>query len=235
MAEQIPLDFEFRANKTFADFFPAANQEIVSHLQRCVAGTGEQQIFLWGYHGQGKSHLLQACCHEMQKRGLRSFYYDLLPKNLTDTDIFTGLDDCDLVCLDNIEHIAGKADWELAFFNFFNRQRDLDRKLILSAASLPAHINLCLPDLKTRINWGLTLKLQPFSDPEQIAALIFKADKMGFDLSTSAGHFLLTHYHRDLESLWALLDTLDRASLIAKRKLTLPFLKQILNNQTELD
>ncbi|SJM91812.1 ATPase regulatory factor involved in DnaA inactivation [Crenothrix polyspora] len=233
MAQQIPLDFEFRANKTFADYFPAANQEVVSHLQRCVAGMGEQQIFLWGHAGQGKSHLLQACCHAMQQRGLRSFYYDLSPRNLNDIDLFTGLDDYDLVCLDNIEHIAGKSDWELAFFNFFNRQRDLVRKLILSASSPPTQINIRLPDLKTRINWGLTLKLQPFSDPDQIAALIFKADKMGFDLSTSAGHFLLTHYHRDLESLWTLLDTLDRASLIAKRKLTLPFLKQILNKKID--
>jgi DnaA-homolog protein len=233
MAEQIPLDFEFRANKTFADYFPAANQEVVSHLQRCIAGTGEAQIFLWGHHGQGKSHLLQACCHDMQQQGLRSFYYDLSPANLTDSDVFIGLDHCDLVCLDNIEHLAGKADWELAFFNFFNRHRDLGQKLILSAARPPGEITLCLADLKTRINWGLTLKLQPFSDPDQIAALIFKADKMGFDLSTSAGHFLLTHYHRDLESLWALLDTLDRASLIAKRKLTLPFLKQILNKNTQ--
>ncbi len=232
MAEQLPLHFEFRANKTFADFFSGANQEIVTHLQRCIAGTGEQQIFLWGQAGQGKSHLLQACCHEAQQQGLRSFYYDLSPENLTDTDIFTDLDDYDLVCFDNIKHIAGKSDWELAFFNFFNPQRDRGHKLILSASNPPNQINIHLPDLKTRINWGLSLKLQPFSDPDQIAALIFKADKMGFDLSPSAGHFLLTHYHRDLESLWALLDTLDRASLIAKRKLTLPFLKQILNKDT---
>lgn len=233
MAEQIPLDFEFRANKTFADYFPAANQEIVSHLQNCIAGVGEKQIFLWGHSGQGKSHLLHACCHQAQQQGLRSFYYDLSPKNLSDIDVFTGLDDYDLVCLDNIEHIAGKAGWELAFFNFFNRQRDLERKLILATSSSPTQISMRLPDLKTRINWGLSLKLQPFSDPDQIAALIFKADKMGFDLSTSAGHFLLTHYHKDLESLWTLLDTLDRASLIAKRKLTLPFLKRILITKTD--
>lgn len=111
MAEQLPLHFEFRADKTFADFFPAANQEVVSHLQRCIAGKGEQQIFLWGQHGQGKSHLLQACCHESQRQGLHSFYYDLSPENLSDTDVFTGLDGYDLVCLDNIEHIAGKKDW----------------------------------------------------------------------------------------------------------------------------
>ncbi|WP_394754173.1 DnaA regulatory inactivator Hda [Crenothrix sp.] len=235
MAEQLPLHFEFRANQTFNDFFVGGNQEIVNHLQRCIAGSGEQQIFLWGQSGQGKSHLLQACCHEAQQRGLSSFYYDLSPANLTDIDVFNGIEGCDLVSFDNIEHIAGHADWELAFFNFFNQQRDLGHKLILSASCSPSLIDVQLNDLKTRLNWGLALKLQSLSDQDRINALIFKADKMGIDISPAAGHFLLAHYHRDLESLWELLDTLDRASLIAKRKLTRPFLKQILNNKADAD
>jgi DnaA family protein len=229
MAEQLPLAFEFRANQTFDDFFPGSNHEIVTHLQQCIAGCGEQQIFLWGKPGQGKTHLLQACCHQAHHQKLSSFYFDL--SNAGQPELLNGLDQYDVVCFDNIERIAGNADWELAFFNFFNRHRDSGHKLIVSAAAAPNDIGIQLPDLKTRLNWGLTLKIQSLSDNDQIALLIFKADQMGFEIPPQAGRFLLTHYDRDLVSLWILLDKLDRASLAAKRKLTLPFLKQILDDE----
>lgn len=232
MAQQLPLHFEFRANQTFNDFFPGSNQEIVTHLQQCVAGLGEQQIFLWGNSGQGKSHLLQACCHQAQKQNLSSFYFDLPNTQLPDTSILNGLDEYDVVCFDNIERIAGNAAWELAFFNFFNRHRERGHKLLISASSAPNDLGVQLPDLKTRLNWGLTLKIQPLTDSDRIEALIFKANQMGFEIAPQAGRFLLTHYARDLASLWALLEKLDKASLAAKRKLTIPFLKQILDQES---
>ncbi|MGZ8172695.1 MULTISPECIES: DnaA regulatory inactivator Hda [Methylobacter] len=232
MAEQLPLHFEFRANQTFDDFFPGANHEIITHLQQCIAGLGEQQIFLWGKSGQGKTHLLQACCHRAQNQNLSSFYFDLSQAELPDPSLLNGLDEYDVVCFDNIERIAGNAAWELAFFNFFNQHRDRGHKLIVSASSAPNDIAIQLPDLKTRLNWGLSLKIQPLTDSDRIAALIFKADQMGFEIAPQAGRFLLRHYDRDLASLWALLEKLDRASLAAKRKLTLPFLKQILNEDS---
>lgn len=232
MAEQLPLHFEFRANQTFNDFFPGTNQEIVTHLQQCIAGVGEQQVFLWGKSGQGKTHLLQACCHQAQNQNLSSFYFDLADAMLPDPSMLNGLDQYDAVCFDNIEHIAGNEAWELAFFNFFNMSRDSGHKLIVSASSAPGDIAIQLPDLKTRLNWGLTLKIQALADNDRIAALIFKADQMGFEIAPQAGRFLLTHYDRDPASLWALLKKLDKASLAAKRKLTLPFLKQILDEDS---
>ncbi|MDD2723403.1 MAG: DnaA regulatory inactivator Hda [Methylovulum sp.] len=231
MAEQLPVNFEFRANQTFMDFFAGGNQEIIAHLQQCLDGTGEQQIFIWGESGLGKSHLLQACCHQAHQYPMDAFYFSLnSPTSLPDPAILTGLDQFDLVCVDNIEHIAGDPVWEQAFFNFFNLHRSHNHKLILSASYAPPTIAIILPDLQTRLNWGLTLKLNHLSEDDSIKALIFKAKQMGFEISPQAGRFLLTHYHRDLASLWNLLDTLDRASLAAKRKLTLPFVKKILEH-----
>ena len=230
--KQLPLDFEFRANQTFDDFFPGANLEIINHLQKCIAGNGERQIFLWGPSGLGKSHLLQACCQQAQSQQLSSFYFALSPLELSDPALLAGLDNFNIVCFDNIEHIAGNPAWEKAFFNFFNLHRDQDHTLILSASCPPNKIAIQLPDLKTRLNWGLTLKIQPLCDNDRITALIFKADQMGFEISQQAGRFLLTHYDRDLSFLWSLLTKLDRASLAAKRKLTIPFLKQILSEET---
>ncbi|MDD2660125.1 MAG: DnaA regulatory inactivator Hda [Methylococcales bacterium] len=234
MAKQLPLHFEFRANQTFDDFFAGSNQEIITHLQQSSTGSGERQIFLWGQSGLGKSHLLQACCQLAQSLHLSAFYFDLALVELPDPELLTGLEEFDIVCFDNIGHIAGNQTWELAFFNFFNLHRDQGRTLILSASGPPNEIAIRLPDLKTRLNWGLTLKIQTLCDNDKIAALIFKAGQMGLEISSQAGRFLLTHYDRDLPSLWALLTKLDRASLAAKRKLTIPFLKQILNEESRV-
>ena len=232
LTRQLPLHFEFRVNQTFDDFFPGSNLEVINHLKKSIEGNGERLIFLWGQSGQGKSHLLQACCHQAQSQQLSSFYFAFSAFELPDSVILSGLDKLDIICFDNIQHIAGNPIWEQAFFNFFNLHRDQDHTLILSASCPPNKIAIQLPDLKTRLNWGLTLKIQPLCDNDRITALIFKADQMGFEISQQAGRFLLTHYDRDLSFLWSLLTKLDRASLAAKRKLTIPFLKQILSEET---
>lgn len=229
MALQLPLTFEFRANQTFDDFYPGNNQEIIDHLKKTVAGTGEQFIYLWGEAGLGKSHLLQACCQLASNQNISVFYFDLPNNALTDPEFFTGLDQFEIVCLDNIDLISASDDWELSFFNFFNRLRDCNHRIILSASKTSNTLGFKLPDLQTRLNWGLPLKIQPLNDDDKIAALSQKAQLMGFEITPQVARFLLTHYDRNLASLWLMLDKLDRASLAAQRKLTIPFLKQILN------
>ena len=228
MAEQLPVTFEFRANQAFDDFYPGNNQEIIVQLKQAVIGTGEQLIFLWGENGHGKSHLLQACCQEAFTHGISAFYLDLAATTPYNPELFTGLEDFQIVCLDNIDKLAGRADWELALFNFFNQHRDHNHRLILSASCAPNNIAFTLPDLQTRINWGLALKIQPLDDSDKIAALTHKAQQMGFDMATQTARFLLTRYDRNLSSLWLMLDKLDKASLAAQHKLTIPFLKKIL-------
>lgn len=230
LPRQLPLEFEFRANQTFDDFYPGTNREIIDHLQKSCTGEGERLVFLWGKTGFGKSHLLQACCQQAQSHQLSSFYFSFSAFELPDPALLNGLDNFECVCFDNIEHIAGHQSWEMEFFNFFNLHRDQGHTLILSSSCPPNDIPIRLPDLKTRLNWGLTLKLQSLTDEDRITALTYKASQMGFEISPKAGRFLLTHYDRDLSSLWALLNKLDQLSLAAKRKLTIPFLKQILDS-----
>jgi DnaA family protein len=225
---QIPLHFEFKADKTFENFFPDGHREIIAHLKNAAAGRGEQQLFLWGERGSGKSHLLQACCREAHRLQHSAFYLDLAAEPLPGPAILDGLDEFDLVCLDNVETPAGNAAWEQALFHFYNRCRDRARRLIVGSIQPPGELPLRLPDLKTRLAWGLTLHLRTYDEAEKIALLAFKARQLGFDITPQVGRFLLLHYARDLPSLWVLLDKLDRETLAAKRKLTVPFLKQIL-------
>lgn len=233
MAEQLPLQFEHRLNRSLSNFYPGDNQEVIDHLKHCIAGDGEQQIYIWGGKGLGKSHLLQGASQLAQELKKTTFYYPFDANALPSTDILNGLDEYEVVCFDNIEAIAGSSEWEHSFFNFYNRHRDQGYKLILSSEHPPTELSVQLPDLKTRLNWGLTLKLQDLSDDDSIKALAYKAKQMGFEFSPKVGRFLLNHYARDLSALWELLDRLDQATLAAKRKLTLPFLKEILNKDEE--
>lgn len=229
MAEQLPLQFEYRADQHFSSFFPGRNQELIEHLQTCADNSGEQFLFIWGKPGQGKSHLLQACCQRASKQNHSAFYLPLSLDKFSNPEVLYGLESMDIVCIDDIHKLAGQPLWELALFNFFNRMRDNNKRLIISSDCPPTQIPVQLPDLKTRLGWGLTLKLRTLNDEEMITALQLRADTIGFEISEKSGQFLLTHYSRDANALWNLLHRLDHATLSAQRKVTIPFLKQLLN------
>ena len=233
MPEQIPIQFDLKAELSFASFYTASHQEVIQQLTDTASGQGEQQLYLWGKQGAGKSHLLQACCLRANQRNRTAFYLTLEINKTPTPDILSGLETFDLICIDNIENCAGNGAWELALFNFYNLHRENNHQLIVAAHCPPNYLAIELPDLKTRMNWGLTLKLQELADTEQIAALTFKAKNLGFEISPQVGDFLRKHYARDLPELWRLLPKLEQATLIAKRKLTVPFLKQILAEEQE--
>ncbi len=230
MPEQLPLQFEFQSNQNFNTFYSGNNAEVINHLQQ-IFDHNEQQIFLWGDIGTGKTHLLQAICQESNQQHKTSFYFAFDNQHLPDPEMLSGLESFDIVCFDNIEKIAGNPQWELAFFNFFNLHRDNNKQLVLSANCPPKYLAIELPDLKTRMNWGLTLKIAPLNEDQQLNALIYKANDLGFEIPVHVGRFLMSHYARDLPSIWILLDKINHATLAAKRKLTIPFLKQILSDQ----
>lgn len=228
---QIPLQFEFQSNLTFASFFAGHNAEIVNQLQGLAADGDEQQVFIWGEHGSGKTHLLQACCQQARQLGKDPFFLQFDGDHLPSPSLLEGLEEMELVCFDDMQHIAGHAEWEAALFAFYNSHRQNNHKLLLSADCPPKYLAIELPDLKTRMSWGLTLKIQPLRDDQIIDALTFKAHVLGFDIPSHVGRFLLNHYVHDLPALWLLLEKIDRATLAAQRKLTIPFLKQILAEQ----
>lgn len=227
MSIQIPIKFEFQANQSFSTFYVGNNAEIINHLQQ-ISNNREQQIFLWGEKGSGKTHLLQAICQNASNLNKAALYFLLDANAQPDVSFFEDLEYLDIACFDNIEQIAGNIAWEKAFFNFYNSYRDSNKKLVLSASCPPKYLAMQIPDLKTRMSWGLTLKLKSLTAEQQIKALIFKANDLGFEIPVNVGLFLLTHYSSDLPSIWSLLDKIEYTSLATKRKITIPFLKQIM-------
>ncbi len=225
---QVPVQFEFQANQAFSSFFMGNNAEVIAQLKALATNGLEQQVYIWGDNGCGKTHLLQATCRHAQTQGKQPFYFRLVVDDLPSPSLLEGLEEVDLVCFDDIQALAGNTDWEHALFGFYNSHRQNGHKLLLAADCPPKYLPLELPDLKTRMNWGLTLKILPLAENQIIEALTFKAHSLGFDIPPKVGRFLLNRYVHDLPALWGLLEKIDRATLIAQRRLTIPFLKQIL-------
>ena len=227
MSIQIPVSFEFRSDQSFNNFYTGKNLELVEQLQNIP--TNEQQIAIWGETHTGKSHLLNACCNHAQQQGLSSFYLDL--QTTLDPEILDGLENFELVCIDNIDAIVGQPSWEEALFGFYNRHQQLQHKLVIASTMAVNRLAFSLPDLKTRLNWGLNLKIQPLSEADLLSVLQITAHQLGFELADNVAKYLLGHYSHDFAKLTNLLHEIDQATLSAQRKLTIPFLKQMLNEQ----
>src|SRR5690606_29473922 len=130
-----------------------------------------------------------------------------------------------LVALDHLQAVAGQPDWEEALFHLFNRIRDRQSHLLIAADQAPAHTAVRLPDLLSRLSWGVVYQVQELDDNDKILALMLRARKRGLNLSDDVARFMLSRGPRDMQGLCDLLDRLDAASLAAQRKLTIPFVK----------
>ncbi len=233
MAVQLPLQFEFQSNLNFDSYYPGDNAEITAHLKSFINNGNEQQIYIWGEQGIGKTHLLQACCHAANINNITPFYLNLNEDNPPKQEILTGMEEIEIVCLDNIEQIAGDPDWEQALFNFYNRHRDNNHRLLLAASCPPIYLPFLLPDLKSRMGWGLTLNIKPMTEQQLMEAINHKAHYRGFQIRENILRFLSKEYHRNLPELWRILDKIDYETLSSKRKLSIKYLKSIITAADE--
>ena len=228
LSPQLTLGLVLKDEATFDNFFAGPNAEIVTAMKEAAAGEGERVVFLCGSRSQGCSHLLQASCHQAHQAGLRSVYLPLANLRSLSPEVLNGLEAMDLVCFDDMQAIAGQPEWEEAVFHLYNRIYEAGGRLILAGCDLPKALSLHLADLTSRLSWGVVYQLHALSDSEKLAALIMRAERRGFSLSEEVGKYLLTHCPRHMGTLLAALEALDKASLAAQRRLTIPFVKEVL-------
>jgi len=228
MAGQLPLGIAFRTYPSLVRFIAGRNAQALAAVRGCALGAGEPFLFLWGGCGDGKSHLLQGACELAAGAGIPAAYIPLAQHGELAPAICADLDELALVCLDDLEAVAGQKDWEEALFHLFNRLRERGRRLLAAARQPPAALPLRLPDLRSRLASGLTLGLEPLEDGEKERLLMAGATQRGLRLSKETARYLLHHLPRDNHSLLRFLDTLDHASLAEQRRPTLPFIRRLL-------
>lgn len=225
---QLTLSLSSKEDTSFANYYAGSNAEIVAALHELIRGDGERQIYLCANKGEGLSHLLQACCYEAHQLHISSVYLPLANLVHLSPEMLEGLEMLDLICIDDLESIAGLTDWEEEFFHLYNRVHDRNGRIVMAAHHLPKDLSIKLPDLASRLSWGVTYQLHPLNDKEKLAVLNMCADRRGIQLTEEVGKYILTHCPRHMSTLFSVLDVLDNASLAAQRRLTIPFVKEVL-------
>jgi len=215
---------------TLDNFIAGRNRELIAALRGLAAGTVQERFFyLWGEDGSGKSHLLQAVADTARQHGINAIY---LAPPADGNDFQLSSDTCDgcrLVTLDNVDCLDETRQIDL--FNLYNQLRDGSGSLLISGTLPPTQLAV-RPDLATRLGWGLVFRVQTLDDEEKTAALVAHAKERGFTLSAEVSGYLLRHCRRDLPSLMALLEELDRRSMERQRPVSTHLLRELLGNRT---
>lgn len=212
----------------FSSFHPAGNSAALAHLEQVADGIAVGGAWLRGGPGSGKSHLLQATC---ASAGDEAVY---LPSALladAGPGLLEGLESRRIVCIDDAERLAGTAEWERALFVLFNELQAHGGQLVASAPAAPRDGGFELADLASRLAQLPLFALRPLAEEDRLAALRLRAAHRGLELPDDVAQYLLARARRDMRSLYELLDTLDREALRAQRRITVPFVREVLSRR----
>lgn len=189
----------------------------------------EFAVYLWGPSGSGKSHLAQACCRQFVEAGRRTMYLPLAElTNYPPREVLLDLEYNDLLCIDDIDVISGRGEWQQALFDLYNRARDSACRLVFVGRNSPGNSNIALADLESRLAAATGFALPAYTDQERAAILNFRAERQGLSLPREVVHYLLSRMPRDMSALIECLRQLDREALAGQRRLTVPFVKTVL-------
>ena len=227
MVIQLALDLQLRESYTFENFIVGDNSLAVNLLKQMTLPQSEQQLFIWGGHYCGKSHLLQAICQLSAQQNLATSYIPLKQFITYTPEVLDDLESIALVCIDDVQNIVSHPEWQEKVFDLINRIREMGNKLIFSADLPPNELNLQLHDLQTRLNWGPVIQLEYLDDHKKQQALQLRASIKGFELPDQVASYMLNNYSRDMAALFEKLEHLDQASLQQQRRLTIPFVKAV--------
>ncbi len=225
--QQLPLGFEPGELFTFESYVVGSNTVATGLAQQAALGNGEKQLYFWGESGLGKSHLLQASCNLAAKDRQTVCYLTQAEIVNQSAEMFDGLEQVELICLDDIETWLTDDIWEVALFDLINRVREIGHRLMMASAHPPEEAFVKLPDLRSRLSWGPVFQLQNLSDKEKFQALRFRAKQSGLELPENVADYLMRRYPRDMFGLFERLAMLDKASMAMQRRLTIPLVKSV--------
>ena len=226
--QQLALEMRLSDHAVFDNFVAAGNELAIHELRDVALRSDQPMVWLWGPPECGRSHLLQACIAKADEHGRRAAYLPLARSLGLPAEALEGLGAFDVVALDDIDAVAGEPHFEEGVFNLFERLRQSGGRLVVAAAVPPVEVPFGLPDLASRLKSGGVYRVLPLDDTGRLEALQARARFRGFDLPDDTGHYLLQRAPRGAASLFRLLDTLDRASLVAQKRLTIPFVREVL-------
>ena len=228
MSAQLPLALRWPAHQRFESFVDDGNAAGLDLLRRAARGDEIDRVFVSGAGGSGKTHLLIACCADAVAARRTAQYLDLSRLAGAGADAIRRFGGSDVLAIDNVDAIGGMAEAEHALFDLHNRCRAEGSSLVFAANEPPAALNLALPDLVSRLSACAQWQIRPLDETTRRRVVRERGAARGLDLDEAVLDWLFTRKARDLGSLVALLDRIDQAALAAQRRVTVPFLRQLL-------
>ena len=222
---QIPLDVSLSEYMTFETFYLGPNKSVVDSLR----DEKNQLIWLAGLEGFGKTHLLHAFLNSHEHENKKVLYLPMSESQDFTPDILDNLAQYDLVAIDDIENIIGDMTWEEQLLKFYEDSYSTSNKILITANDTPKGLDFLLPDLSSRFNLALIERLRPMNEDEMIKAILIHSKARGFDLPEDSAKYLINRVPRDVSVLVDMIKLLDYESLSMQRKLTIPFIKTVLD------
>ena len=226
---QLPLPLDFDKRFTLDNYIAPNADYLRQQLSALFDGAGENLIGLCGVEDSGKTHLLKACALYARDSHLAYHLFDAGQLLNARAEGLSDLPGGSVVAVDNLQRIAGHPAWEQQFYQLINRVKQAELSFIFSLSRSPRDIEFKLPDLKSRLMWGLLITLQSPDDAQLELILKTRARLLGLELSQEVVNYLLTHYSRKLSEQMRLLLRLDHAAMSQQRRLTIPLIRQVLD------
>lgn len=223
---QLILSLGSNPRHTFANFCTDGNEGILDALESLPRQGGS--LWLHGPQDSGKTHLLQAVCHQAKARDESAAYLPLKQMRELGPETLDGLEQCLWICLDDMDAVLRQGDWEQRLFGLVNQAMDHGASLLMAARQPAAGASVELPDLRSRLRGAVSFPLQLLDDERQSEALRRRARSQGYDLPEDAVRYMQRHVVRGLGQLCQLLDQLEQASLSRQRRITVPFVREVL-------
>ena len=228
---QLIFPFQVNQKASFASFFCSPdNAELMSRLTDLVVSKNADELIINGAEGSGKSFLMQAICNELSSSGKQFAFIPMNKAINMGVEIFQNLASLDAVCIDDLQLILSREEWETALFNLINECQQSNCSLILSFGGNQFLEDITqLPDLLSRIKRMEFMKLQAVQDEFLNQALDFVSQQLDINLEKAELEFLLKHQTREFSILVDNLISLDKQAASLKRKITIPLIKETLN------
>ena len=228
-SKQIPFQFGDFQKNDLESFLVGENEDLIKLIKQIANKEASHVLYFWGKQGTGKTHLLQAACKQAAESGHHVVYIPLKQVGELSAEMLHDLGELDLVCIDDVESVIGQVEWQQGLTWLYNELKDNHHSLIISGNNPPKNSALELEDLKSRLSSDQVMQIKSPDDDLKIKILKQKANERSFELSDEVIEFLIRRVDRNLTSLIEVLDKIDHASLAAKRKITIPFVKDLIN------
>lgn len=223
---QLPLRLVRPPRAGLDDFLPA-NAPALAVLRGWLKAP-TSHLLLRGPAGCGKTHLLHAALDEAQSKGREGAFLPLAALGTSAADMVAAQPVAKLVVVDDLDEARVDAALQHALFALHNRVGDAGGRLLYACRGQPAEWSDLLPDLRSRLGQATQALLGPLDEAQRRQWFLQRAGALGMQLEEPALEYLFRRVGRDLPGLQRLLERIDRDSLAAQRKLTVPFLRDLL-------